>query len=68
MLSGDKTRTVLRYSHLGVQFAILMIAPTAGGIWLDRRHGSTGLWTIAGAAAGFALGLYTLIRETRKVD
>ena len=53
----------LRYSHLGVQFVIIVIAFALGGAWLDPRLGDTGLVTLACIFAGAAIGFYLLYRE-----
>ena len=56
-------RDFLRYSHLGVQFVIILIAFALGGAWLDERLSAGGLVTLAGIFAGAAIGFYILYRE-----
>jgi hypothetical protein len=63
---ADKTprpRDFLRYSHLGVQFVIIVIAFAWGGAWLDRRFSAGGLVTLACILAGAAIGFYLMYRE-----
>ncbi|MBI4615112.1 MAG: AtpZ/AtpI family protein [Planctomycetes bacterium] len=60
-------RTILRYSHLGLQFVLLVTGGVLGGRWIDGRFGGGGLWTILGLALGFAAGLYVLVRETARI-
>jgi len=53
----------LRYSHLGVQFAVILFAFAWGGRWLVRR-GYVGEWAFLLAIfAGAAIGFYLLYRE-----
>ena len=56
-------REFLRYSHLGVQFVIIIVAFALGGAWLDERLSAGGLVTLAGIFAGAAIGFYLLYRE-----
>jgi len=59
-------RDLLRYSHLGVQFVIVLIAFALGGSWLDERLSAGGLVTLAAIFAGAAIGFYLIYRETRR--
>ncbi|UCE02398.1 MAG: AtpZ/AtpI family protein [Candidatus Latescibacterota bacterium] len=56
-------RDFLRYSHLGIQFVIILIAFALGGAWLDRRLGAGNLVTLAAIFAGAAIGFYVMYRE-----
>jgi hypothetical protein len=56
-------RQLLRYSHLGVQFVIIVLAFAWGGNALDRRLGAGGLVTLACVFAGAAIAFYILYRE-----
>ena len=60
---APEPRNFLRYSHLGVQFVIIIIAFAFGGAWLDERLSARGLVTLAGILAGAAIGFYLLYRE-----
>ena len=56
-------RDILRYSHLGIQFVIIIIAFALGGAWLDDRFSAGGLVTLACIFAGAAIAFYLLYRE-----
>jgi hypothetical protein len=62
-LKTPAPRDILRYSHLGVQFVIIIIAFALGGAWLDRRLSAGGLVTLASIFAGAAIAFYLLYRE-----
>jgi len=42
--------------------AMEMAAPGLVGLWIDRRLGTAPWLTILGAAAGFGLGIWELVR------
>jgi len=52
----------LQYSHLGLQFAATIGLLLGGGLWLDRRWGTTPLFTVIGTFLGFGAGFYNLYR------
>ena len=56
------SRDFLRYSHLGVEFVIILVAFALGGAWLDERLSAGGLVTLAGIFAGAAIGFYFIYR------
>lgn len=56
---------VLRYSHVGLQFAIILVASILGGHHLDRRLATGGALTLLGTFLGAAAAFYVLYRETR---
>ena len=50
-------------TEFGVTFALFVLA----GVWLDRRSGrSIPVFTLLGAAAGFALAMYRLVQQARR--
>jgi hypothetical protein len=57
----------VRYSHLGIQFALVVILGIWAGAWLDRKL-STNLFTLIGTFAGAGIGFYFLYRETRRIS
>lgn len=61
---GDRTpQSWLRYSHLGVQFAVTMLAFVLLGTWADSKW-AIGPWgTIAGSLVGIFSAMYLLIRQ-----
>ena len=56
---------IVRYSHLGIQFALVVLLGIWGGAQLDKRL-STNLFTLIGTFAGAGIGFYFLYRETRR--
>lgn len=54
---------LLRYSHLGIQFAVVVIAGIWVGSWLDRRLSTRGVLTLVGMFLGAGVGFYHLYRE-----
>lgn len=49
-----------RLMSVGLEFSL----PALAGAFLDRRWGSTPWATLAGAAIGFGVGMYHLLRMT----
>jgi hypothetical protein len=62
-LKAPQLRDFWRYSHLGIEFVIIVIAFAWGGAWLDRRVSAGGLVTLACIFAGAAIGFYRIYRE-----
>ncbi|MAF26581.1 MAG: hypothetical protein CME07_01810 [Gemmatimonadetes bacterium] len=56
---------LFRYSHVGVQFALIVLAFTYGGVRLDERVDGHGVIALLAIFAGAAIGFYVLYRETR---
>ena len=56
-------RGVLRYSHLGVQFVIIVLVFAWGGAALDRKLAARGVVTLVSVFAGAAIAFYVLYRE-----
>jgi len=65
-VKAPEPRDFLRYSHLGVQFVVILIAFAWGGSWLDARISAGGLVTLVCIFAGAAIGFYLLVREIPK--
>ena len=59
---------ILRYSHLGIQFALVILAAIWAGRWLDRLVSTRGIFTLVGTFAGAGLGFYLLYRETQRLQ
>ena len=53
-----------RYSHLGIQFALVVLLGIWAGSRLDKRL-ATNFFTLIGTFAGAGIGFYLLYRETR---
>lgn len=56
----------VRYSHLGIQFALVVILGIWAGAQLDKKL-STNFFTLVGTFVGAGIGFYFLHRETRRV-
>ena len=52
----------MQFSHLGVQFTLTVGLLFFGGFKLDDAWGTSPLFLLVGLAAGFAIGLYHLMR------
>jgi hypothetical protein len=50
---------------VGVQFALIVLAFTYGGVRLDERVDGHGVIALLAIFAGAAIGFYVLYRETR---
>ena len=55
-------QSYMRFSHLGLQFAMTIALLTGGGVWLDGRAGTMPLFTLVGLFLGFGAGFYHLYR------
>ena len=55
-------------STLGMEFAVAVALGVGAGYWLDRRFHSFPWMMVAGMCAGFALGLYILIKVARRME
>lgn len=53
-----------RITTIGLEFAL----PPLAGSWLDRRWGTTPLFTIIGAVMGFAVGMMHLLGIAREAS
>ena len=62
-----ETYTLIRYATAGIEFILTFGLVLLGGLMLDRAAGSTPAFTLLGAAAGFAGGLYRLVRRARQL-
>lgn len=58
----------LRYTNLGVEFAISFGAFVVFGWWLGRHFGLNPWATLVGAGLGFVGAMYNLIREGLKMQ
>ena len=55
---------VFRYSHLGIQFAVVVLAAVWLGTRLDRRFApGSGIFTLIGTFVGAGVGFYFIHRE-----
>jgi F0F1-type ATP synthase assembly protein I len=56
-----------RYAFLGTQLAVSVLAGCLAGYWFDRWRLTAPWGLVVGAGAGFAVGLYQFLAETRSL-
>ena len=61
MRAQQDPNQLLRYSHLGLQFALTVGLVFFGGLKADERLQTSPLFTLLGGALGFGIGLYRLM-------
>lgn len=66
MVMRPNMRDMFAYSTLGIEFAVLFGAGVVLGRYADNRTGGGVLWTLVGAAAGFAAGMYRLVQAANQ--
>lgn len=59
---------MLRYVSVGTEFIVTFGILLAGGIWADMRLDTLPGFALLGAAVGFALGLYRLVKQAREIQ
>jgi F0F1-type ATP synthase assembly protein I len=67
MLPSNRRPDVVRYTTAGIEFTLTFGLPLAGGLWLDRRLNTIPGFSLLGGAVGFAVGLYRLLRQARRL-
>lgn len=55
-------------STLGLEFAVAVALGTGGGFWIDKKYTLTPWGTVAGVFIGFALGMYIVIKEAKRME
>lgn len=60
---GRTPQSWLRYSHLGLQFALTLLLCVLAGTWADRRFEATPWFTLTGSLVGITASLYLVIKE-----
>ena len=60
----DNKPTWVRFSSVGIEFAIAVAGFALVGYWIDSHYGSEPWGVIIGAALGLLGGSYNLIRES----
>lgn len=58
----------LAFLNLGWIFAITLLICAGGGLWLDRRFGTSPILLLAGAFLGFAASGYALYKAVKKLE
>lgn len=61
-------REVGPYLGLGLQLAATIVGFVLIGSWLDKKYGSSYLYTIIGGVLGISLGIYNLIKTVNDLD
>lgn len=61
-MSARETNEALRYSHLGLIFAVALGGSLFLGVKADEKFGSSPWLTLLGGALGGVLGFYNLLR------
>ncbi len=57
----------LQITTLGLEFAVSEILCVWAGFWADKKLGSFPWGVVAGAAVGFALGFYQILRAAKQM-
>lgn len=55
-------------STLGLEFAVAVGLGTFAGYWADKKMALFPWCTVAGVFAGFALAMYILIKEAKRME
>ena len=56
----------LEFAGAGLQFAVIVVASALGGIWIDRKVGTSPWLLLVLVFGGSALGFYSLYRKLMK--
>lgn len=59
-------QTYARYSGIGIQMAVSLGLPIAGGLWLDQRYGSSPWALLGGIVFGLASVFSVLFKLARE--
>ncbi len=62
-MDREDTNQILRNSHLGIQFVLVIGVFCYAGYWLDGRAETSPLFLFLGFMIGFAAGFYQLYQE-----
>ena len=65
---GQGPSDLVRYSHLGIQFALVVLLGIFLGVRLDRKLGTGSILTLVGTFVGAGIGFYVLYRETSRPE
>ena len=55
-------------STLGLEFAVAVALGVGGGYWADQKWALTPWGTVTGVFAGFALGMYIVVKEAKRLE
>ena len=55
-------------STLGLEFAVAVALGVGAGYWTDRKWNFFPWGTVTGVFAGFALGMYIVVKEAKRLE
>jgi len=55
-------------STLGLEFAVAVALGVAAGFWADKKWNLFPWCMVSGVFAGFALGMYIVIKEAKRME
>ena len=61
-------QTYMRYTHLGLEFIVIFLGFLFLGKWLDEQLGSTPWIMLLCLIAGFALGMYRIVKVANELS
>jgi ATP synthase protein I len=59
-------RELAYYSSLGLSVALSIFIGLFAGVWIDRKYGTSPLWTLVCLGLGIAAGFRNLAHAARK--
>ena len=59
---------IMRYSGMGLEFAVSFGLFVFGGLYLDKKMDSSPIGIIIGAFLGFGVALYQLIKNAQEME
>jgi F0F1-type ATP synthase assembly protein I len=63
----ERTASWLRFSHLGIQFCVMLLLGTGAGAWADTRLHTEPWLLVTGSLLGMVMATYTLVRATARI-
>ena len=67
MAEQMEQRNLLRYTTVGLEFAVTVALVTAPGVWLDVKLETAPGFSIVLGLAGFGIGLYRLLKQAQAI-
>lgn len=63
----ERSASWLRFSHLGIQFCVMLLLGIGAGAWADTRLHTEPWLLVTGSLLGMASATYLLVRETANI-